>query len=274
MHQQGRLDQCKTASEFLFEPWVLVQLPFQATLMHQWTVALLAEALKLQIELADFTIITHDQRLSFALQLLFKMSSQLLAYANLALSHYFMHCVLGPNSLLDLLQKSHEPFLKMLPNLLPVLNFVVNGECFNVIRALKRMTWAKEKWSSKWVLQYKVSDESGISTDFGALATMYNLWYWKQTKRLTWLYETKDHKIDDIALKLKMAFNDAPSNEEILPQRELTLLTTLVDEKIIKAGRLKGESRIAILKEVTKHSRKLFPFYKLYASYIGEETLI
>jgi hypothetical protein len=120
------------------------------------------------------------------------------------------------------------------------------------------------------VLQYKVSDESGISTDFGALATMYNLWYWKQTKRLTWLYETKDHKIDDIALKLKMAFNDAPSNEEILPQHELTLLTTLVDEKIIKAGRLKGESRIAILKEVTKHSRKLFPFYKLYASYIGE----
>lgn len=256
----------------MLEPWVLVQLPFQPALMHQWTVALLAEALKLQIALADFTIITHEPRLRYALQLLFKMSSQLLAYANLALSHYFMHCVLGPNSLLDLLKKSHSPFLKMMPNLLPVLDFVLNGECTNVIKALKRLTWSKDKWSSDWVGKYKVSEDSGISTDFGALATMYNLWYWKQTQSFTWLYETKDHKIDDVALKLKMTFNDAPTIEEILSPRNLGLLTTLVDEKIIKTGRLKGESRKAILTEVTKHSKKLFPYYKLYASYIGEKN--
>jgi len=40
--------------EFVMDPWVLVQLPFQPTLLHQWSIALLAEYLQFESAVCCF----------------------------------------------------------------------------------------------------------------------------------------------------------------------------------------------------------------------------
>jgi len=40
--------------DFLTDPWVLVQLPFQPTLLHQWSLALLTEYLRFEKEVSGF----------------------------------------------------------------------------------------------------------------------------------------------------------------------------------------------------------------------------
>jgi hypothetical protein len=48
--------ECKTASEFLLNPWVLIQLPWDTTLLHQWLVAIEAEILQLSKEFEEFHV--------------------------------------------------------------------------------------------------------------------------------------------------------------------------------------------------------------------------
>jgi hypothetical protein len=45
---------CKSAAEFLLNPWLLIQLPWNAALLNQWLMAALAEVLKVKKELVNF----------------------------------------------------------------------------------------------------------------------------------------------------------------------------------------------------------------------------
>jgi hypothetical protein len=57
------VEECKSAEEYLFEPWVLLQLPFEPVILHQWSVALMAEALRFRKQITDFTTMAYPKNL-------------------------------------------------------------------------------------------------------------------------------------------------------------------------------------------------------------------
>jgi hypothetical protein len=76
--QAEDVEQCESAEEFLLEPWVLLQLPFEPTILHQWAVALMAEALRFQKKIIDFIAMAYPEHLKTVVDKLIAIASLLL----------------------------------------------------------------------------------------------------------------------------------------------------------------------------------------------------
>lgn len=135
---QDELEPSGSAEEFLLNPWVILQLPFQHAILHQWMVAFYAETLKFQKEVSDLLIITCPSEMRSALKLLSKISSTLSNFANKCQNYLFSYLWSNPSSPLHL-----NNFFNYLPNVVPMLKFILSTKSKFVIRALKRMAWNK-----------------------------------------------------------------------------------------------------------------------------------
>jgi len=142
--QAEDVEQCESAAEFLLEPWVLLQLPFEPTILHQWTVALMAEALRFQKKITDFTTMAYPEHLKTVVDKLIAIASLLLNGANKFLS--FIAKLVNVKK--DSINRMHataslywNDFQEILPQVVVALKFVLSEECGAVISALKRMAW-------------------------------------------------------------------------------------------------------------------------------------
>jgi len=111
---QESLEDCQTAAEFLLEPWILVQLPFQPLLFYQWSVALLAEALTFQKELCEIFYV--PKILTSAVSTLQEMCDLMFRAAFKFFNHFTSFMYKSARSLAEDVRSS---FLELLPDVLP-----------------------------------------------------------------------------------------------------------------------------------------------------------
>jgi hypothetical protein len=139
---EGGQDVCTSPAEFLLEPWVLVQLPWNPVLLHQWLVAVFAEYLKLKIQFADFRHLGLP-----------KTVSEYAAHMELILVHIQITMAEGFEALAGLINYSFSEKVaecvdniknSVVGNLVPFLELIFSGRLEVCINALKRICWNKK----------------------------------------------------------------------------------------------------------------------------------
>jgi len=243
---------------------VLIQLPFQPVMIHQWAVALLAEALRFQKELSDFYCIGFPTSLTSAVAALLKMCDTMLSTAMNFLA-CFNFCI--QNASLNM-HKIIEPiFGKMdesLQEILPILEFVLSDECRNIVKALKKIAFNQ---STK--IDYSRRPEVGVA-DFGDHQTIYNYEFWHQNKFISQLFAF-DENLAPWSADLSATFANKESTDvnNECDTKAKKRFEKLVTEKIIEAGKLKGNKR-EIFEVARQCEDSLMPYVKTYFTYFRE----
>jgi hypothetical protein len=249
------LEECESAKEFLLEPWVLLQLPFEPTILHQWTVALMAEALRFKKKYTDFTTMAYPEHLKQFVDQLTAMNILLLNGAN-----FFMLCIsklmVRDNSMnhmhVTATLFNWNEFEFRLSLILPVLNFILSEECDTLISALKRMAWSKNA-----VQRTCKSEVNFLSTH-----SFYCYDYWDGVLMHQWLFNAHQYSNKDQQQAVDHKINNHSNYEKFAMD--------VTDEKIVKHGLLQGESRDIILQIATKNRPLLQDHYIQYVRYKGK----
>jgi len=245
------VEECQTAAEFLLEPWILVQLPFQPLLLHQWSVALLAEALKFQKELGEFQSMPKQLqrpvgKLVEMCQLMFKMAFQF--FDHFSIYMYEGKTTMDGNVGLE--------FLKHVPDVLPVIKFVLSNECKTIVKVLTKMASS-----------FPFTDHSGkhAQIESGAdFSFCYNQNYWKQ-KSLVHILCSRDFRAPCPVKHPQVKDFGVKSDLSDVTASELEGLKKLIEEKFISTGKLKGRSKEFILGMLQgQFLGKLIPLYRWY----------
>lgn len=146
-------ENCGSVEDFLLSPWVLIQLPFRPPLYHQWTLALLAETLKFQMDISDLMIIDTPLTLHPTLARLKIMSSLLYSNAQFHLENY-MKCIAHKWKI-----ESNNAMMGTFPGLIPTLKFVLSAEC--KVQGYSQSTEAISlerprctMWTDVWIARY------------------------------------------------------------------------------------------------------------------------
>jgi len=238
---QEDVEECESAAEFLLEPWVLVQLPFQPLLLHQWCVALMAEALKFKTELGD--ICYFPLQLQSAGKKLLEMWNVMFLTVVKYFSHFQCNVYLG----------SSFYSLEGLPETLAVLEFVLSPECKKLINALKRMAWERCHKTAFAPVQAE-------KTDF--FYGCYEAQFWGE--KLV---------INTMCVSSPVEGPVDPTNRHFgaeITEDEVQGLKNLVDEKLIKTGVLKAASKEIIFDCLVNKSKHVaVPVYRAYMAEQG-----
>lgn len=240
-------ENCGSVEDFLLSPWVLIQLPFRPALYHQWTLALLAETLKYQMDISDLMIIETPLTLHPTLVRLKIMSSVLYSNAQFHLENY-MKCIAYKWKI-----EPNNTMMSTFAELIPTLKFVLSAECKAIVKALKRLAWSDR--AAKCGPMFGLRDTMRMQDPLH----FYNMSFWEcrfpyfnlfgyggQASNLTWQY----------------VFDQNTS-----VYANINVLKRLVDEKIVNAGRLGGVSRDEILAAVDAGCSTLFKIYYHYEYY-------
>jgi len=246
------LEECESAEEFLLEPWVLLQLPFEVTILHQWTVALMAEALRFQKKHTDFTTMAYPEHLKQFVDQLTVMNILLLSGAN-----FFMLCIsklMGKDNSMNHMHATASLFIWdefefRLSLILPVLKFVLSEECDTLISTLKRMAWS----------QNEVQRTCKSEVNFLSTHSFYCYDYWDVMFMHQWLFKAHQYSNKDQQSPVDHKINSSSHYEEFA--------NDVIDEKIIKQGLLQGESREIILQIAAKNRPLLQDYYIQYVRY-------
>jgi hypothetical protein len=131
------LEQCKTSAEFLLNPWVLMQLPWQPVLLLQWVAGVVTEIYSLRLELIELYRWRLPIGATRAVKKLFKMVAHMPVLVFQAMSHLKSHFYVT-----SVCYKSAVIFLNLLTHeILPLLELVVSGQLRDIVRALKRLSF-------------------------------------------------------------------------------------------------------------------------------------
>jgi hypothetical protein len=248
--------ECGSAEDFLLNPWVLIQLPFRPAVLHQWAVALLAEALKFQLEISDLLVIDTPTNYGPLVEKLLNMCNVMHESAQRALEYYSQCC-------LNHWAPKVEPKLyQVFPALLPVLRFVLSARSKNVVRCIKRMSWnTKNTLRYCRFRPYKTVGRVRPSDP----ANLYNQLFWRTKEPKLGLFSYSKMSVEGISWQMLMSENSAKCKRD-----DIISLWKLVLEKIIEPGRLGGVSKKMIYSAIDVKYAMLSKVYKLYMYYIGE----
>jgi hypothetical protein len=246
---------------------VLLQLPFEPVILHQWAVALMVEALRFQKKITDFTTMTYPENLKTSVDKLTAIALLLLNGANTFLS--FVAKLISVRH--DTTNQMHlaavvywDDFQQTLPQVLSALKFVLREECNCVIALLKRTAWSKN--------QEVRTCKSKI--DFQIIASVYSHTYWESHQVHEWLFLGHEWEPEAPTEPLVQNFRNQAPKMELTRNIEVLLLTFVIDNKILKPGRLRGESKEVILKIATANFNALKVFHTQYDHYFGKLKLI
>lgn len=242
---------------------MLIQLPFQPTLLHQWSVALLAEALKLRNQIADFFVIAYPKRLECVVEKLAKISAALMSGANSFLSYYFTYCNNATLNIQAIILLFWNDFLEVFPSVVAALTFALSEQCKKVVSELKQMAWSSNN-NEEWV-----DSLSYTSSDFGLLSSAYNLFYWKSEHPPSFLFTNEMvNTTEDTPSSLLQKFEQANCNAHVSTS-DLDALKNLVDKEIIGPGCLKGEDEEKIWNVFNQNATRFMVFFRYYKAFFG-----
>jgi len=154
--QEGNLHLCKSAAEFLLEPWLLMQVPWNPAVYYQWLIAALAEVLRAKQQLVEFhTWLVGENLFSAVAKLLTQVET---LHRRIILGFDLINWLSNSHvvsSGFDINCQAVECILNMvvLPSL-PVIEFLLDDKFNIMVRALKRMAWPTE-------IQSTAAEEAG-----------------------------------------------------------------------------------------------------------------
>jgi hypothetical protein len=247
-------DQCQSASEFLLEPWVLLQLPFQPSLLHQWTVALLAETLKFQKDTVTIFIIGVPKELLEAAQLLKNMAAILLEGVFTLMSVFCKLANGVQQNICKRFRLVRAKLLHTLSSVTPIVEFILSDKCKNVISGIKRASWGS---------MHKQQDLHTVDMDedFGSFRIWYNAMFWTNDKMPKKLFSEQKFPDDHYS----NCVHNLSCELMLYSKKSLAFLKKIVDENIIKKGVLVGASDAEILAVVASAPKKLqFPWSEYF----------
>lgn len=251
---QDRRENCTTAEEFLLEPWVLLQLPFQPALLHQWAVALLAETLRFQQDMVTIFNIGFKQELSVEVHLLHEMIKKMLNGA-MALLSIFCDFADGQENIRKRLGRVQEKLLKTVAEVTPLVQFTLSDNCKKVISSIKRASW-----SSGNQMQRKLSTLKS-DADLGLFDVWYNVNFWERPEMPKKLFSEPNFPPEQFKENLQSACDEAIEQDF---DESVLLLKDFVEEKIISSCVLMGASKAEILDVVEEVPEILLPPYMDY----------
>jgi hypothetical protein len=130
---------CKSAPEFLFEPWVLLQLPWHPLVMQQWAVAALAAHFNFMTECVELYRWPLPKKLMAAVDKLLDISHQIPRLLCQIFLSFFSHSSHMSDS--NQCQIVSKFCMKLIMKLAPFFKFIVGDKAKALVKALKRMAW-------------------------------------------------------------------------------------------------------------------------------------
>jgi len=251
---QENIEECQSAAEFLLEPWVLIQLPFKPLLLHQWCVALIAEALKFYKELGDMTTVVPS-RLHRPVTKLVEMYNLMMRTACNYIINVVAYVYGGVCSYT----------LDNLPEVLSVLEFVLSDECRNGVKALKNLAWNSTTKSSLRELPVKMN-----GLDFDSFCC-YNKNYWKRKKVVNDICP----RVGDGSVSNRKTVKKC--DEGNITDSEREAVKKFIKEKILTTGRMKQDCIADALLMIDNSKplvNSLVPVYRSYLEDLGENQKI
>jgi len=191
---------------------VLLQLPFQPVLLHQWAVALLASALWLQRDLSPLYCLGHSANLRGPVKKLVGMCNKMQKCAIDFLSFFDLYTSNAHLNIHKIVELFLAPMLNALPEVLPIIEFCGKDEFKDIIRGLNLLAW---KPKSKLVF------DSDHVNDLGQTAFGLNLRALKKDS----VSEKKE--IDIKKLQYYVQLYVIPNMRNLLPGNKVLIMRTV-----------------------------------------------
>jgi hypothetical protein len=252
-------DQCESAGEFLLEPWVLLQLPFQPSMLHQWAVAVLAETLRFQKETVTIFTIGVPEELLEEVHLLKKMHKKLMEGAITLLSIFCnFSSQQDPENICKRVRRVREKLVSTITEVTPIVEFILSEKCQKVICGIKRASWSNKQ---------KILHPTETDLDLGSYHVWYNPYFWNEGPMPSSLFSKRMYSLDQQKQFLQKLRLNMLSLE---PEVSAALVQKFVQDRIIGKGVLAGASDAEILAVAAKAPEKLqFPCFDYFADLKG-----
>ncbi|XP_059490716.1 uncharacterized protein LOC132205592 [Neocloeon triangulifer] len=257
---QGSLDVCESVDEILFEPWILLQLPFNSKLLQQWHFAYLAELLRFQKECVDFHFMTFPPELTITVIELLKLEYELLINGiGLFKKMYTIIVTYDPlrqttfrNALLV------EDFKRIIGRTLSQLRFITSKKCKKLLYDLKRMAWNGRnsgygnryqdlKGDSRHAQLLSLTGVAGVAD----IKHVFAYKFWRTDLVIADSLKSGNVTVEDEMIshaQVKLPFEE--EIEKKIKKLAPADVFAFVGDKVIKTGRLKGASFEAMMKEL------------------------
>ncbi|XP_065344160.1 uncharacterized protein LOC135942135 [Cloeon dipterum] len=193
---KGSIPQCRRPEDFLFEPWILIQLPFQPVLLHQWLVAVFVEVLIFEMEMSEFYNYPFPEEFKIAVSELDIILKAL--KGNLGFGFDWLQSQAEAACENEIVVGDLVEFTNMLKETLAFLEFRFSvGR--TVISALKKLCWSASQSQSKLVELEKTK------TAFDERNFLYNWTAWREIGDVTVFGNSSERLVsyeDDLHSKL------------------------------------------------------------------------
>jgi hypothetical protein len=168
------VQQCKSGAEFLLEPWVLLQMPFQPSLLHQWAVALLAEALTFQLKISPIFSYGCPKKYAYIFKGLRRILNEMKICAQYALDMFMSMCLQGQDTNITVtLHTKMEEFSNYLTIALPIIEFAGSKEANSGIFAIEEILLEVLNGGGKaYPPQVVILDREELPI------SLYDYWFW------------------------------------------------------------------------------------------------
>ncbi|XP_065341631.1 uncharacterized protein LOC135940603 [Cloeon dipterum] len=228
---------CTKPRDFILDPWILVQLPFQPSILQQWVAAVYVEYLKLREQMAFFTVVTFPPSLREIIEVLFLLQSLFMK----TIKEVFH--VLDINCKTSNMEEATSATIEMMKGsgmklLISILQFAMSLECTNIIDSLKRMAWSVKTRDKCTSPQRRYFEHVGF---LNIPNMVYDLNFWSR------------RKYNEIfgSMLVKPKSSSFISITSLVPHDEMPHVTKdklvkLCVDKIIKTGWLKGIDEKAV----------------------------
>lgn len=135
---------CENASEFILNPWVLIQLPWYPLMFHQWLAAVMAETLKFEKEIAEFFHWPVILPMLPIICNLVKISEIL--RGTLVRGFLFLHTQYSLHDDIELDQTVVKGISdRVVLFAIPHLQFLLSNDTMRLVQTLKRIFWIQMK---------------------------------------------------------------------------------------------------------------------------------
>jgi len=273
MSFQDGLEQCESAAEFILEPWVLVQLPFQPLLLHQWLVAVLAETLKFKTEMVEFkhmavpngNLNTAVSDISFLIYNLEGAVTAGFLLLDLTVKRLYAENPYDGSNDKQYLATTFDIFKIKLINALPALEFVLVGKARDIVRALKRMSMTAQNPDRVRDARY-----NEFCSQLDHFNYIYGFSFWKRADFKN-IFKGQNYVNP---MQPEWSHQAEPDWEQKMKKKHGKKacwkdVRNFVDNEIVQPGRIKGVGKKVILGCVENDMMLLY-YYKQYNKYIGK----
>jgi hypothetical protein len=221
----------------------------------------LSETLKFQQLTSDLAILKSPTKLHQDINSLLIIGEELFSMAKAYVRDYLRICS-------DRDMPYQNPALTVcIPNILSLLDFVMNDECGHIIMALKRMAWNKDNCRKDH--EWKVpSNEQNSKSRFSDFYNLYGQEYWQgQLPQSVGAGGMREVLIVEYVSWVSLA----KKREDRISTMQLQILKRVVEKNIIDPGRLQGATRDEIMRCVDLCSSDLHQALEQYQAYFGEQ---